>query len=306
MEWQQLEYFQVVATLQHFTRAAEQLSITQPALSRSIAQLEHELGVPLFDRRGRSVLLNPYGHKFLEHTTRILQEMKEAKRDIIVMQNPLLGDISLAFLKSLGISFIPLMVRSYLELHPHVNFHLFQNSTSSMLDQLKRGEVDLCLSSLTDTTPEIIWKPLWTEEMFLFVHHCHRFASQPNVRLQEIADDKFIVHKSGYGSRAIFDAMFASMNKAPIIAFEGEEVVSLLGFVSANLGIALLPEIPGMDMKNLVKLPISDYQSQRTIGLAWIKGKHLPPVVDTFREFLIDYSFKNGNYDNLKKQTYSR
>lgn len=294
MEWQQLEYFHAVATLQHFTRAAEQLSITQPALSRSIAQLEHELGVPLFDRQGRSVLLNSYGHTFLEHATRILQEMKEAKRNIMVMQNPLFGDISLAFLKSLGISFIPQMVRSYLDLHPHVNFHLFQNSTSSMIDQLKRGEVDLCLSSLADTTPDIIWKPLWTEEMFLFIHHSHRFASRSHVKLQDLAGQKFIVLKPGYGSRAILDTMFASMNTSPTIAFEGEEVVSLLGFVSANLGIALLPDIPGMDMKNLVKLPILDYQSQRTIGLAWIKGKHLPPVVATFREFLIDYSLRMG------------
>jgi len=290
MEWQQLEYFHVVATLQHFTRAAEQLSITQPALSRSIAQLEKELGVPLFDRQRRSVVLNPYGQKFHEHTARILQEMKEAKRGLLGLQNPQFGDISIAFLKSLGISFVPRMVRSYLDLNPHVNFQLFQNSTSAMIDQLKRGEVDLILSSLADTTPEVEWTSLWTEEMFLFVHHRHPLAARENVSLGDILDEKFIVLKHGYGSRAIIDEMFASVNRRPNIAFEGEEVVSLLGFVSANLGVALLPQISGMNRKDLIKLPITDYRCERTIGLAWIHGKYLPPVVDRFRAFLIGYA----------------
>jgi len=294
MEWQQLEYFHAVATLQHYTRAAEQLSITQPALSRSIAQLENELGVPLFDRQRRSVVLNAYGRKFHAHTVRILQEMKEAKRDLLGMQNPHMGDISLAFLKSLGISFIPGAVRSYLDRNPHVNFQLFQNSTSAMIDQLTQGHIDLILSSLADTGPDIEWKPLWTEEMYVFVHQDHPLASRERVSLHEIANDKFIVLKQGYGSRTIVDRMFASMNREPNIAFEGEEVVTVLGFVSANLGVSLLPHISGMDMKNLTKLSIADYRCERTIGLAWVKGKTMLPVVDAFREFLIDYAGKRA------------
>lgn len=295
MEWQQLEYFHMVATMQHFTRAAEQLSITQPALSRSIAQLENELGVQLFDRQRRTVQLNQYGHKFHEHTLRILQEMQEAKRGLLSMQNPQYGDVSLAFLKSLGINFIPRMIRRYLDLNPHVNFQLSQRSTSAMIDQLKRGTIDLFISPFTDTSPEIEWQPLWTEELFLFVHQHHPLALKNGVHLDDIAHQPFIVLKHGYDSRAIVDEMFASMHQRPHIAFEGEEVVSLLGFVSANLGIALLPNISGIAMNNLVKLPIEDYTCERIIGLARMKGKYLPPVVHRFREFLIDYSAISEN-----------
>ncbi|UUZ90022.1 LysR family transcriptional regulator [Paenibacillus sp. P25] len=82
MEWQQLEYFQTVARMEHMTRASEYLSVSQSALSRSIARLESELGVPLFDRQGRSITLNRYGQLFLKRVQRILKEYEEGRLEI--------------------------------------------------------------------------------------------------------------------------------------------------------------------------------------------------------------------------------
>lgn len=107
MEWQQLEYFH--------TLAAGKLSLSQPALSRSIAKLEQELGIPLFDKQGRGVVLNAYGRMFQARISRILHEMTEAKREIFELENPEYAQISLAFLKSLGIRYVPYFVRSFLE-----------------------------------------------------------------------------------------------------------------------------------------------------------------------------------------------
>ena len=293
MEWQQLEYFHMVAQLQHFTRAAERLSISQPALSRSIARLEEELGVPLFDRQGRSVVLNPCGLRFYEHATIILQEMKKAKQDLLNRQDPHYGEISLAFLKSLGIDFIPRMVRSYLDRYPHVHFHFSQNSTAAMIDQLKRGEIDFCLTSVISVMPEIEWQPLWTEEIFIVTHRDHPLASRENVKLADLVREKFIVLKQGCGSRAILDQAFASIDASPNIAFEGDEFVSVLGFVSANLGIAMLPRISGVNRDHLALLPIADYSCERTIGLVWRRGKYLSPAAVQFREFLVQYDSDN-------------
>ncbi|MFJ9501004.1 LysR family transcriptional regulator [Brevibacillus centrosporus] len=80
MEWQQLEYFRVVARLEHFGQAAKELAISQPALSRSISKLEEEQGVALFDRMGRSVYLNSFGHVFLDEWRRVLQRLRWAYR----------------------------------------------------------------------------------------------------------------------------------------------------------------------------------------------------------------------------------
>jgi DNA-binding transcriptional LysR family regulator len=290
LEWQQLEYFHTVARVQHFTAAAQMLSISQPALSRSISKLEKELGVPLFDREGRHIALNRNGRMFLERTSRILQEMKEAKRDLDELHNPQLGHISLAFLKSLGVSYVPRMVKSFLKEHPHVHFQLYQNSSQAMIAQLKNGEVDFCLTYHAESPGEFEWQKLWTEEFFLYVHDTHPLAQRDQVSIQDILDDKFIVLKHGYGSRDIFDQLFASVDKQPQIAFEGEEIVSALGFVAANLGAALLPYIPGMDINEVARIPIADYRCERTIGLVWRKQKYMSAAAKQFMEVLIEES----------------
>ena len=83
MEIQQLEYFKIVAEMQHMTHAAEKLNISQPALSKSISNIEQEIGVPLFDRQGRSIVLNRYGKLFLESVNMILEEYNKAKQEIM-------------------------------------------------------------------------------------------------------------------------------------------------------------------------------------------------------------------------------
>lgn len=289
MEWQQLEYFDAVAKLQHFTDAAERLAISQPALSRSIAKLERELGVPLFDRQGRNVALNRNGRLFHARTARILQEMAEAKREIAELRDPHYGTISLAFVKSLGIRFVPHLVRTYLDLYPHVNFQLSQHASSVMIEQLARGEIDFCLSYAADDVRDIEWSRLWTEDIYLFVHSSHPLARRRSVNVGDIVREKFIALKQGYGSRAIMDRLFASAGVQPTIAFEADEVVSVMGFIAANLGVALLPQVDGMNVEHIARLAIADYRCDRTIGLAWRKGNYMSAAARQFRAFVIEH-----------------
>jgi len=289
MEWQQLEYFQIVAQEQHFTRAAEKLAVSQPTLSRSIAKLEQELGVPLFDRIGRQVKLNRYGDMFYRRTTRVLQEITDAKREIAELQDPDRGTVSLAFLKTLGFSSVPNLVRSFLQLYPQIHFQLFQNSTSVMLDQLEQGELDFCMSSITETRPGIEWAQLWTEDMYVVVPAGHKLAGRGQVSLHELAEETFIVLKRGYGTRTIFEHAFEQAGIAPDIAFESDEAVNALGFVKAGLGITLLPHVSGIDMTNLARLPIADPVCRRTIGLAWSETRHLTPSAVKFRDYVLQY-----------------
>ncbi len=107
MEWNQLQYFQVMARLQHFTRAAETLLISQPALSRSISRLEEELGVTLFDRQGHTVTLNRYGQVFLNRVNCAMQEISEGIKEIQHLVDPSKGSVSLGFVHSQGSNLVP-------------------------------------------------------------------------------------------------------------------------------------------------------------------------------------------------------
>ena len=113
MTLNQLTYFQKIAELEHFSRAAEELNISQPSLSRSIDTLEQELGLPLFEKQGRNVILTKYGRIFLEHAGRILEEVRTAERKMqYLTQNG--GHVDIAYVSPLANYYIPHTVRSFL------------------------------------------------------------------------------------------------------------------------------------------------------------------------------------------------
>lgn len=293
MEWQQLEYFQTVANLQHMTLAAERLKLSQPALSRSIARLENELGVPLFDRQGRSIILNRYGQRFLKHVNRILYEYEESKREIQDMINPEKGEVSLGFLHTLGASYIPDLIRGFGKKYPGIKFQLHQNSTQILLNQLTSGEIDLCMSSPTESMPQIEWTHLWSEELFVIAPAGHHLAKLKKIDLEQIANEPLISFKKGYGIRKITDDLLQKAGITPKITFEGEEVRTVIGLVAAGLGVAFIPDIKGVDRKEISLLHVKSPECKRDIGIARVNERYLSPSAIRFWQFVIDHFKQN-------------
>ena len=289
MEWQQLEYFKVTAELQHITLAALKLNLTQPALSRSIARLEKELGVPLFDRLGRRVILNHYGERFLEHVNKIFLEYEEAKLEIQSMLDPEKGQVSLGFLHTLGESFIPELIRAFGLVHPGITFELHQNGTKVLIDQLTRGEIDLCFSYPSENPHKIEWNNLWDEELQLVVPVNHPLAGESQVTPEKLENETFITFKPGFGLRRITDDLLSKAGICPKIAFEGEEVHTICGLVAAGLGIAIVPKINGPDRDDISILHINTPEFRRNIGILNRKDSYLSPSSRLFLDFVIDY-----------------
>lgn len=292
MEWQQLEYFRTVAQVQHVTQAAKILSISQPALSRAIARLEEELGVPLFDRQGRSVQLNAYGKIFLARVQQALAQIEEGKKEIRDRIDPDQGVISLAFLHTFGTNFIPEILGEYRRVNPNVRFQLTQNSYSYLLQQLESGEVDLCMISPKVDKKGVRWDSLLTEELYLVVPQGHRLSDRDQVSLEEVARDSFISLKEGFGLRTITDQLCEQAGFLPDITFEGEEVTTIAGLVSAGLGVSVMPAVKGIDLENTVLIPVSTPICRREIGMAWMENRYMSPAVLRFKEFVLDF-FRN-------------
>ncbi|MDF2523473.1 MAG: LysR family transcriptional regulator [Clostridiales bacterium] len=289
MEWQQLEYFQTVAELQHMTLASEKLKITQPALSRSISRLETELGVPLFDRQGRSIILNRYGQRFLSHVNRIMYEYDEAKREIQDLINPESGEVSLGFLHTLGASLIPDLIKGFSKKYPGINFQLHQNSSNILLNQLISGQIDLCLSSPTEDMERTKWTYLWSEELVVIVPADHPLASFKEIDLEQIADEPLVSFKKGYGIRKATDDVLQKAGITPRITFEGEEVHTIVGLVAAGLGAAFVPDIKGMDRKDIALIHVKSPDCKRDIGIIMAAERYLSPAVTRFRQHVIDH-----------------
>ncbi|MCY9124701.1 LysR family transcriptional regulator, partial [Bacillus inaquosorum] len=261
----------------------------QPALSRSIARLENHLGVPLFDRQGRSITLNKYGHIFLRRVEAMMKEYTEGKQEIQALLKPDQGEVSLGFLHTLGTTLVPDLIGSFQQEYPNIAFQLKQNHSYWLLERLKSGDLDLCLLASIKPEKPIQWIKLWSEELFVFVPNDHPLANRESITLSEIAGERFILLKKGYALRMTVDELFEKADIQPNIMFEGEEAATAAGFVAAGLGISILPDLKGLDQSKITKIRVSWPECQRVIGIAWIEGRFLSPVAETFKQYVISH-----------------
>ncbi|QHW32333.1 LysR family transcriptional regulator [Paenibacillus rhizovicinus] len=289
MEWQQLEYFRVVARTEHFTRAAERLAISQPALSRSITHLEETLGVSLFDRVGRSVKLNAYGRLFLTRVEKGLQEIQDGIHELQQLKDPYTGTVSLAFVMTFGLSLLPDFIGKFNQLYPQVKLQLFQNTTAGIIRQLLDSEADLSILGAIDHRNQLEWQKLLDEELYVYVPAKHRLADRDAIRLEELSQDPFISFKKGYSMRALTDQFCQQAGFTPHIVFEGEDVATVSVLVSSGIGVTLIPSFTGITSNKIKKLRVTEPLCRREIGLAWLKGRTLSPSADLLRTFIQSY-----------------
>lgn len=289
MELQQLFYFQTVARLEHMTRAAEELRIAQPSLSKTIARLEEDIGVPLFERQHRQIKLNRFGALFLNRVERVFMEINEGKREILEAMN--LEEHTIRMAVTIP-RVLPDLVGSFLKENPHVRFQQFVHSMSRMKEQLKNGEVDYCISSIPlNDDEDIVWEPLMTEEIFLILPPGHRLENKSEIDLIEVKDEPFISMNTGYGLRNLTDELCLQAGFSPVISFEGDEPGVIGDLVRQGLGIAFIPAISWMNRRTPFphKIRINKPTCERTIGLGWSKRRHLTKTAKQFHPFMINY-----------------
>ena len=180
MDLLQLKYFEMVAEMGNVTRAAESLHIAQPSLSNTIARLEEDLGVQLFDRRGRRIVLNQFGEAFLERVKRIFHELDQGKRELMDMTGLTFGKVTIATTTS---QIIPDIFSDFLATYPDVRFKLFQvTGRLEIPNQLGAGAFDFCISSLPimqiPGMEKVVEEYLTTEEIFVAVPPGHALAEE--------------------------------------------------------------------------------------------------------------------------------
>lgn len=288
MELLQLKYFQTVARLEHMTKAAEQLRIAQPSLSKTISRLEEDLGVDLFDRENRKIKLNAAGKIFLNRVDRAFAELIEGQRELNQFIDQDQRSITLAVTIP---RVLPALLGSFLSKYPDIRFQQFLKSVSAMKKMLLEGELDYCISSVPIEGDGIKWEPLITEEIFLIVPPDHRLAGRESVRLEEVKNEAFIGMNTGYGFRSLTDQFCREAGFVQNIAFEGDEPTVISDLVRQGLGVAFVSEL-SWEPKSAEfphKLRIAEPSCQRTIGLAWSEKRYFTPIAKQFRLFVLDY-----------------
>ena len=285
MELYQLRYFQAVAEFGTLREAAEQLAVSQSAVSRAITMLESEIGVELFTRRGRANELNRFGTAFLQATQAALRGIDTAVASVRQLAGADGGTVALGFLHSLGVATVPALIRQHHDRFPAAKFELHQRAGHTLLSDLASGVTDLCLSypMTFEQSQDVTWEPLFTQQLYAVVHREHPLATRQLIGFDEISEEPFVALDRDHTLRRIFDDACARHGVAPTIAFEGTDITTLRGLVGARLGVGILPRA-STTSPDLVEIAVDDQQLVRPIAVGWMANRYLPPSAASFRD----------------------
>lgn len=288
MNLQQLEYFKTIAETENFTTASNLLSVTQPALSKSISKLEEELKVPLFEKSGRNIKLTAYGKIFLSHTNIALSEIEKGIQKLQDMTNPNTETISISSTSSVGTYFMPLLISEFLNTYPDTKFKFSHQSIYNIVSDLKTGKIDLGFYQNIDkfdNYPEIESIPIKREEYVLIVPKSHSLSNKDEVSLKDLKDESFIVFCESSKDKMISYSEF--LGYIPKISIHPSEASMIEGLVAAGSGISIVPNTPFINTNTLSIVKIKEKIKDRVIYMGWLKNSSMPSVAKEFKNYVI-------------------
>ena len=288
MDLLQLNQFQVLARVQHMTRAAEELYISQPSLSKTIKRLEEEVGVPLFDRTGRQIRLNRAGEIFLARVNEMFFALDEGRREVRDMARQDSGEVTLA---AAALHWLPEPLKEFQTKYPEILFRLLQRSVPEMRRLLQAGKIDFAFLPSPGDAPEAHWQHLVTEEIFLIVPCSHALARRKSVPVAEAAAEAVVIARAGDAVRDIMEDACRQAGVALQVVCEADEPAATRDFVKAGIGAAFIPALIRRQQgeKNLVWVPLTDPVCRITLGLARQEEHYLSGAARTFQDFIAHY-----------------
>jgi DNA-binding transcriptional LysR family regulator len=285
MELRQLRYFEAVARLRHFTRAADELHVAQSALSHQIRRLEAELGVELLRRTTRSVEPTEAGALVLARARAVLAETDALRGEVDELRGLARGRVSVGALLFGGELDIPAMLASFSSTFPHVEVGLREGTAQRMLDMLGDGSLDVAFALEVEPPEGMDRLELSSEELAAVMHPGHPLAGQEPLPIAALAGHRLIAFQPGSSTRQLVDTALQSAGIHPGIAVEANDLALVRSLAARGLGIAILPrsfvELPG---PRVSFRPLSP-ALRMAVVLWWRSGRRLSPAARAFVEF---------------------
>jgi DNA-binding transcriptional LysR family regulator len=238
----QLEAFTEVARLGNVSRAAETLSVTQPALTARLQGLERELDVDLFVRGARGMTLTDAGRALLPYAQRALAQVLDAQKAIEDLRSGKTGELFIAAAPAVSTYVLPAILKSFQTSHPEVRMGVRTGHTEEVLAMVLQREVDLGVGRpIRHPDAELI--PLFDDELVLVVSRHHPFAQRDRIRLQELADDRLILFDRASSYYELTSSLIRQAGVVPESVIELDNVEAAKKMVIEGLGVALLPRM---------------------------------------------------------------
>ena len=290
MDLRDLRYFLAIAQNGSVSRAAEQLHLSQPALSEQIRKLEDELGAPLFARTSRGVHLTDAGEALLPHARTVLAQADVAADAVRQVTRGLVGTLTLGFIDSAALAILPPLIHRFSERYPDVKLRLRELGTRVQLEAIEQGTIDVGIVRGPIWNPELAGRRITTETLLVALPSTHRLAGEERVRVADLHDDGFIMYPSERGAGLAEETlrMCHAAGFDPRVTQEANEIYTICAMVAAGLGVAIVPEsASAVALSGVVYRPTDDPRAALERWAVWRDEAPLAVVrafIDTLGE----------------------
>jgi DNA-binding transcriptional LysR family regulator len=283
-----LRAFILVAELGVFQDAAQQLNVSQSALTRRIQKLEEMLGVTLLHRTTRRVELTTVGRSFLPKAQTVLNDLDAALLAVGEIAERRAGQVSIACVPTAAYYFLPAVIKAFNVWYPQIRIRIVDEGANAALQSVINGDAELGLNMLGAQEPDLVFEPLLEDPFVLACRHDHDLASFNHVHWRQLEPYHFITVGRQSGNRLLLDIGLANSQWRPKWFYEVQHLSTSLGLVEAGLGVAALPSLamPQGPHPVLVSRPLVDPVLSRTMGLIRRRSHRLSPAAQKFHELL--------------------
>jgi LysR family transcriptional regulator, transcriptional activator of the cysJI operon len=286
----QLRTFLTVARRLSFTRAAEELHLTQPAVSTHIRKLERAVGTPLFEHIGRRVGLTPTGEVLCEYAERILgleDEMRAALADANDLGQ---GELVFGTSTTIGISVLPNLLRRFRAQYPRVRMRIRVGMSGEMINELLEGQLDMALIS-GDHDDRLESVPIFEDELILIVPPSHRWAAVESIGPADLAGEPLLITGRGATGRTFLEEQLAAAGATVDVVAESNSHIAIARMVEAGVGVGMVLKyavLEELEMGRLWQVPLRGVDLRRTVKLIVHRDKHFTPAMRAFQNLVLE------------------
>jgi LysR family transcriptional regulator for metE and metH len=289
-----LHHFRLVDTINKegtLTKAAESLHLTQSALSHQLRELEREMGVEVFHRQGKRLLLSEQGDRFLQSAKKILAEIKTLEEDITNFKNGQVGKLSLCMQSYTSYHWLPAIIRDFRNRWPDINIQIAAEATQRPLEYLLRGDIDLAIVRTQMVNTKIQYEKVFEDDLVVIMSTHHPLANKAVIEFSDFHDEELImaIWDPSYQDTPLFETMIQAKQVKPKHVHRIHYTDATIDMVNANLGIAVMSDMvvkPYLQGRNLVSRPLPPVIARRTWYAATTQQT---PALQNFMQCLKGY-----------------
>jgi len=273
MDIQNIQAFIAVFEQQSFSKAAEHLNLTQPAVSKRIAALEQNYSTTLFDRIGKTIVLTEAGEILLPSARLIIEEIKRSHQSVQELSGEIGGELKLATSHHIGLHRLPPVLRAFSSAHENVELDLHFMDSEQACEMIENGELELAIVTLPrKPSKNLVTKIIWHDPLVVVVGKTHALANKNSISTDDLMDRPAILPSHETFTRSMIEQQL-SLKQLPPIALETNYLETIKMMVSIGLGWGVLPQ--SMIHDELVEFEIDGVSMSRELGVVYHHNRTL-------------------------------